>query len=296
VPAMPASVTPPITVSGLPVQTHQVGEFAWSIEQAVAVEQVDGFMQGAYSVQDSAAQLAAPLLLRALLSGQPKPPQARRWRVLDACAAPGGKTTHLIEMAKYLNMQLDVTALEIQPERCDRIRENLLRCGQTAQVIAADASDPASWWDSQTFDAILLDAPCTASGIVRRHPDVLWLRRQSDISQLAIIQAQLLDALWPLLSPNGVMLYCTCSVFKAEGQDQVAAFLSRNTAARLLPSPGHLLPGVGTTETLLPDNPDMNRDAQRNAEETAARSVFEHDGFFYALFRQAVSQQDATPS
>jgi 16S rRNA (cytosine967-C5)-methyltransferase len=292
VPVLGSSVTPVITVSGSPVQTQQVGEFAWAVNQAVPVEHIDGFLQGRYSVQDSAAQLAAPLLLRALLAAQSGACSSRRWRILDACAAPGGKTTHLLEMAQHLNMAVDVTALDIHPERCERIEENLRRCGQTAQVIAADAAEPSSWWDGQSFDAILLDAPCTASGIVRRHPDVLWLRRASDIAQLSAIQARLLDALWPLMSPQAVMLYCTCSVFKAEGQDQVKAFLSRNTGVRLLPSPGHLLPGIDLSETLLPDNPGMNTDAPHPHDPAAAPPAREHDGFFYALLCQTAQADD----
>jgi 16S rRNA (cytosine967-C5)-methyltransferase len=227
-----------------------------------------GFEQGEVSVQDVAAQLAAPLLLGqtaglANRGGQdltPLPPQAR---VLDACAAPGGKTAHLLELVP----QLCLLALDADGERLARVQDALSRLGLAATLKAADGRQPAAWWDGEPFDAILLDAPCSASGIVRRHPDVRWLRRAGDIAQLAQIQAQLLEALWPLLKPGGRLVYATCSVFKAEGQDQVDAFLQRHPEARSLAVPGvtgHLLP--------LPDNGAHPGDG--------AAMV---DGFFYAL-------------
>jgi 16S rRNA (cytosine967-C5)-methyltransferase len=134
----------------------------------------------------------------------------------------------------------------------------------------ADAGQPEAWWDGRPFDAILLDAPCSASGIVRRHPDVRWLRREADIGQLAAIQAHLLATLWPLLRVGGRLLYCTCSVFKAEGEQQIQTFLAHNTQARLLPSPGHLLPNFTVGNGDVPDN--QNRD---------------HDGFYYALLEKS---------
>jgi len=207
----------------------------------------------AQPVQDPAAQQAAPLLLE----GRDWPAGAR---VLDACAAPGGKTAHLLERA-----ELDLWALDADAQRCTRIHDNLQRLGLKAQVRHADAGRPADWWDGQPFDAILLDAPCTASGIVRRHPDVRWLRRESDIAQLAAVQRQLLEALWPLLPPGGRLLYATCSVFRAEGDAQVQAFLERHTDARLGPAPGHLLPGRAGNDKQFNDN-----------------GSGEHDGFFYA--------------
>jgi 16S rRNA (cytosine967-C5)-methyltransferase len=228
------------------------------LEAAQPVERLPGFALGHCSVQDMAAQMAAGLLL-----------DGREWgasdRVLDACAAPGGKTAHLLERAA-----LDLLALDVDPRRCTRIHENLQRLGLTAEVRAADAARPADWWDGRPFDAILLDAPCTASGIVRRHPDVRWLRRTTDVDQLVAIQRQLLEALWPLLKPGGRLLYCTCSVFKAEGQDQVQAFLERHTDARMQPSVGHLLPGLAGASTEFNDNPAGGT-----------------DGFFYALIDKA---------
>ena len=239
-----------------------VGATGLQLERAVPVQQLPGFELGHVSVQDAAAQVAAPLLLQGLET-------ERAWRILDACAAPGGKTGHLL--ACYPNAQ--VMALDVDEVRCLRIEDNLQRLGAQAQarahVRAADAAQPAKWWNGVAFDAILLDAPCTASGIVRRHPDVRWLRRPGDSTQLAQTQAQLLKALWPLLTPGGRLLYCTCSVFRSEGDDTVQAFLQRNTDARMLPSPEHLIPGK--IPTGLP--------VEHNA-------LGEHDGFYYALLEK----------
>ncbi len=239
-----------------------VGASGLQLERAVPVQQLPGFELGHVSVQDAAAQVAAPLLLQGL-------PADRPWRILDACAAPGGKTGHLL--ACYPMAQ--VWALDVDAVRCQRIEDNLRRLGPQAQgrahVRAADAAQPAQWWDGEPFDAVLLDAPCTASGIVRRHPDVRWLRRPGDSAQLAQTQAQLLKALWPVLAPGGRLLYCTCSVFQSEGEDTVQAFLQRNTDARLLPSPGHLIPGKIPTGLPVEDN-----------------ALGEHDGFYYALLEK----------
>ena len=248
------------------MDARPVGEDGLELAQPQPVQALPGFAQGQVSVQDAAAQMAAPLLLQGLDLSQPL-------RVLDACAAPGGKTAHLLEYAG-VGAPLQVTALEIDAERSQRIHETLARVGVQAKVVVADASRPDQWWQQASggaqFDAILLDAPCTASGIVRRHPDVRWLRRDSDIAQLAAIQSRLLDTLWPLLRAGGRMLYCTCSVFKAEGDLQVKAFLARNTQARLLPSPGHLIPGIAAQTAAVPDN-----------------EPGDHDGFFYALLEKA---------
>ena len=224
------------------------------------VQQLPGFAAGEVSVQDAAAQRAA----RLLLDGAGLPPRAR---VLDACAAPGGKTAHLLEMA-----DLDLLALDSDPLRLARVQDTLNRLKLQAELKAGDGRYPRGWWDGRPFDAILLDAPCTASGIVRRHPDVRWLRRADDINALAKIQAELLDALWPLLAPGGRLLYATCSIFPAEGRQQIDAFLQRlpPSAARLEPqSPGHLLP--------LTDN---------GATGLVGRSALLQDGFFYALIRK----------
>lgn len=205
------------------------------LERPCPVERLPGFAEGHVSVQDAAAQCSAALLLGE--DAQALPPGAR---VLDACAAPGGKTAHLLEWRP----DLDLLALDADPQRLLRVDDTLRRLGLVARTRAADARDVARWWDGQPFDAILLDAPCSASGIVRRHPDIAWLRRPGDIDALAAIQAGLLEALWPLLKPGGRLLYATCSVFKAEGQNQIDAFLQRHgpDVVRVSPqSPGHLL-------------------------------------------------------
>ena len=233
------------------------GPTAICLDAAVPVQRLPGFQEGMASVQDGAAQMAAPLLLQHL-------PVHPGLRILDACAAPGGKTGHLLELS-----DAHVIAMDIDPLRCLRITENLTRLGLQATVLTADAAQPSVWWDGQSFDGILLDAPCTASGIVRRHPDVRWLRRESDIAQLAALQKKMLAALWPLLRPGGVLLYCTCSVFSAEGHDQMQTFLAHNTDASLLPSPGHLKPQSRTKMDAIPDN-----------------QARDHDGFFYALLQK----------
>ena len=260
----------------LGMQASLRGAHGIALARPVPVTDLPGFAQGIVSVQDAAAQLAAPLLLGEPVrfdsriptaSGHPEASGVRNaspLRVLDACAAPGGKTAHLLELADH-----QVTALEIDPVRAERLVQTLARVGVQAQLVVADAAQPERWWDGQLFDAILLDAPCTASGIVRRHPDVRWLRRESDIAQLAQLQAGLLRTMWGLLKPGGRLLYCTCSVFLAEGQRQVETFLAHNTGARLLPSPGHLLPDFSAKASAVPDN-----------------QMRDHDGFFYALLEK----------
>ena len=243
------------------------GDSGVQLQQAQPVQALPGFAEGHVSVQDGAAQLAADLLLRGLDCTQPL-------QLLDACAAPGGKTAHLLEYAGAQSA-VQVVALEVDAERSLRIHDTLQRVGVAARakVMVADAGQPQQWWAAanggQQFDAILLDAPCTASGIVRRHPDVRWLRRATDVEQLAAIQSQMLDALWPLLKPGGRLLYCTCSVFKAEGDAQVQAFLARNKQAQLGAAPGHLIPGNATQIAGLRDN-----------------AAGDHDGFFYALLHK----------
>ncbi len=239
-----------------------VGRSGLQLGKALPVAQLPGFEQGHVSVQDAAAQVAAPLLMQGLDLDRP-------WRVLDACAAPGGKTGHLLELCP----QAQVLALDVDAQRCERIHQNLDRLQVRAQaravVRAADAAQPTQWWDGQLFDAILLDAPCTASGIVRRHPDVRWLRRPEDSAQLARTQAQLLKVLWPLLKDGGRLLYCTCSIFKAEGDAVVDSFLQSNTDARFCPSPRHLIPGCLPVGLPVGDNP-----------------LGEYDGFYYALLEK----------
>ena len=242
------------------IEAHAISDCGIELERAVPVQQLPGFSSGQVSVQDAAAQMAAPLLLDGL-------PDVQRMRVLDACAAPGGKTGHLLERGVG-----EVIALDVDAKRCERINQNLARLGLRATVLAADAGQPQSWWDGHAFDAILLDAPCTASGIVRRHPDVRWLRRETDIAQLAAEQKRLLNTLWPLLAPGGRLLYCTCSIFRAEGDVQVQTFLAHNTDAVLLPSLGHLIPGEPLKTATVTDN-----------------QAGDHDGFFYALLQKRLA-------
>lgn len=244
-----------------------------TLAHAVPVSRLPGFDDGDVSVQDASAQLAAPLLV-----GEGLRPGAR---VLDACAAPGGKTAHLLELA-----DLDVLALDADAERLRRVDDTLTRLKLTARTQAANAARPADWWDGRLFDAILLDAPCTASGVVRRHPDARWLRRASDVAALAATQARLLDALWPLLAPGGRLVYCTCSVFKEEGAAQVQSFLARTPEARLDAdhSPGHVLPLADNA-----GNESRGGDTQQaGPPHHAAAASFhpgasEGDGFFHAL-------------
>jgi 16S rRNA (cytosine967-C5)-methyltransferase len=182
------------------------------------VSDLPGFSDGQVSVQDAAAQLAAPWLLR----GGAK-------RILDACAAPGGKTGQLLELA---GPNADLTAIDLDEDRLDKVRENLARLGLSATVLAADASTPDEWWDGAQFDRILLDAPCSGSGVIRRHPDIKLLRRAGDIATLAGSQLALLQALWPLLEANGRLLYVTCSVLEEENDAVVREFLKTQADAR----------------------------------------------------------------
>lgn len=221
-----------------------------TLARAVAVERLPGFADGLVSVQDAAAQQAAPLL-----DAQPG------MRVLDACAAPGGKTTHLLEIA-----DLALTAVDHDPARLARVRENLSRLGFDAALLDADVTDAAAWWDGTSFERILADVPCSASGVVRRHPDIKWLRRASDIPRFVKQQQLMLDSLWRLLASGGKLLYTTCSIFQEENSLQVADFLARHADARQLPLRGVNTLGGTPDGQLLPDN--------------------EHDGFFYALLQK----------
>jgi 16S rRNA (cytosine967-C5)-methyltransferase len=221
-----------------------------TLVRAIAVERLPGFADGLVSVQDAAAQQAAPLL-----DAQPG------MRVLDACAAPGGKTTHLLEIA-----DIELTALDHDAARLERVRQNLQRLGLHAAVVVGDAANTAAWWDGRPFERILADVPCSASGVVRRHPDIKWLRRAGDVAKFAQQQKVMLDSLWRLLASGGKLLYTTCSIFLEENSLQVADFLTRHADAKQLPLCGvHTLEGTPDGQ-LLPDD--------------------EHDGFFYALLQK----------
>ena len=231
-----------VSMAGL--RARRVGDAGLILDEPVPVERLPGFAQGEVSVQDAGAQRAAALLQ--LSAGH---------RVLDACAAPGGKSAHLLELA-----DVRLTAIDIDPQRCKRVEQTLDRLGLAAHVSAADCTRPVDWWDGAPFDRVLADVPCSSSGVVRRHPDLKWLRRASDLAAFAARQASMLDALWQVLAPNGKLLYVTCSMFPGENDDVVSAFLARTPGARRV-----LLPD-GAPAQWLPDS--------------------EHDGFFYALIEK----------
>ncbi|NIO42790.1 MAG: 16S rRNA (cytosine(967)-C(5))-methyltransferase RsmB [Burkholderiales bacterium] len=222
-----------------------VGPEAVRLAVPVGVRQLPGFVEGLVSVQDAGAQVAAHLL--ELEPGQ---------RVIDACAAPGGKTCHMLELC-----DVQLLSLDRDERRLLRVHENLERLGLGAKLCCADAADLDSWWDGRLADRVLLDVPCSASGVVRRHPDVKWLRRPSDIAGFVLQQRRLLEALWQVVARGGKLLYVTCSVFREENQQQVNWFLSRHADARVAPQ--HATNGG---ELLLPSE--------------------DHDGFFHALFEK----------
>jgi len=188
---------------------------------AAEVEALPGFTAGEFSVQDGAAQLAA-----GLLAAQPGE------RILDACAAPGGKTAHVLELQPRL---AEMVALDNDAVRLERVAQNLQRLQLSASVVCADAAQPESWWDGQAFDRIMLDAPCSATGVIRRHPDIKLLRRESDIDPLVKLQGQILRALWPLLRPGGMLLYVTCSVLPQENVQQLQLFCAEHEDVEHLP-------------------------------------------------------------
>lgn len=224
------------------------GDAGLVLQEPRPITSLPGYDQGWWSVQDAGAQLAAPLL--GLKPGM---------RVLDACAAPGGKTAHMLELA-----DVELTALDVDSKRLERVQSNLerlklMRSG--VRLVAESALRSHLWWDGVAFDAVLADVPCTASGIVRRHPDIRWLRRPQDIAQTAKLQRSILDSLWSVVAPGGKLLLVTCSIFPEEGEMQAQAFLQRHAQAQRLPAPGQLLP--------------------MQAEDTNPAG---RDGFFYALF------------
>ena len=239
---------------GLQVYPHRVAAQGLRIEPARPVSGIPGFREGRLSVQDPAAQLAADLL----------DPDAGH-RVLDACAAPGGKTSHLLEATEGLQL----VALDRSKTRLQRVQENLDRLGlfARAKLIAADASLPDDWWDGKPFDRILLDAPCTATGVIRRHPEIKWLRDPDQVQEVGILQASLLRALWPLLAPGGILVYATCSVLQAENSDQVGNFLCDTADAEHLPLDVDWGREVEFGRQILPGDEDM-------------------DGFYYARLRK----------
>jgi len=200
--------------ASLPPHSH----VALTLLKAQDVTQLPGFNEGWFSVQDAAAQLSAQLL-----DAQPGE------RILDACAAPGGKSCHILESQPALG---ELVAIDCEAERLKRVEENLNRLALNATLLCADASDTKAWWDGKPFDRILLDAPCSATGVIRRHPDIKLLRKNDDIDKLVMLQKDILEALWPLLKVGGQLLYATCSALPEENSEQLSAFLSRHPDAR----------------------------------------------------------------
>ena len=206
-----------LQTAGLEIADSRFGGEALLLARAVDVNALPGFDEGLVSMQDAAAQFAARLVA----------PRAGE-RILDACAAPGGKTGHLLE----LEPKIDLVALDVSAERLERVKRNLARLALEAQAIVGDAEQPSAWWDGMPFHRILLDAPCSGTGVIRRHPDIKLLRRSEDIPALAARQAKLLDALWPLLAPGGRLVYATCSALRAENSEVIGSFLERRREAK----------------------------------------------------------------
>ena len=206
--------------AGIEAQPCTFSQDGIVLAAACDVRNLPGFAEGWISVQDEAAQLAADLL--DLAPGQ---------RVLDACCAPGGKTCHILEVEPKL---AGVVAVDLEAKRLVRVRENLERLGLSAELIAADGRDTATWWDGKPFQRILLDAPCSATGVIRRHPDIKLTRQPDDIAALATLQGELLDAMWPTLEVGGILLYATCSTLPTENTEVIEAFLARTPGAREL--------------------------------------------------------------
>jgi 16S rRNA (cytosine967-C5)-methyltransferase len=240
--------------SGIDAKPTSFSPYGITLGQACDSRKLPGFAEGWVSVQDEAAQLSGDLLqLSANL------------RVLDACAAPGGKTGHLLEIEPSLR----VTALDADERRLRRVRENLDRLGVAADIRCGDATRPADWWDGEAYDRILLDAPCSATGIIRRHPDIKVLRTPEEITRLAELQGQLLDNLWPLLKPGGILLYATCSVMPKENTQAIEAFLKRQPQA--------------VSEKL-----DMVWGIDQACGRQLLPQLDGHDGFYYARLRKAI--------
>ena len=241
--ATPAQVLADLHAAEMPAT--QSGPWAVTLDRPVPVARIPGFAEGRVSVQDAGAQWAAQLL--DVQDGM---------RVLDACAAPGGKTGHLLELA-----DVDLLALDADGKRLERVQQNLDRLRLSAELKTGDAARPDIWWDGRPFNRVLADVPCSASGVVRRNPDIKWLRRPEDIAGFARKQSEILGTLWQTLAAGGKLLYATCSIFGEENEDQIGVFLSQHENARRLDLPsaiqkGQLLPNV------------------------------QHDGFFYALLEK----------
>lgn len=244
-----ATMRAALEAAGFECQAHPKASDALCITPAVAVAGIPGFADGRVSVQDAAAQLAADLL-------DPRPGE----RVLDACAAPGGKTCHLLERQP----EISLLALDREARRCQLISQNLERLGLSCTVREADAASPGDWWDGVPFDRILLDAPCSATGVIRRHPEIKWLREPGQLQRAQADQQRLLEQLWPLLKTGGILVYATCSVLRCENHEQIHGFLARHPDATAV---GAADPG-DTDWQILPGQDGM-------------------DGFYYAVLRKS---------
>lgn len=238
-----------LEAAGLPCHSVAGIPSALELEAPVDVERLPGFAEGRVSVQDAAAQLAAFLL-----------PVDPGMRVLDVCAAPGGKTAHLLE--QYPRMG-SLTAVDVDAQRLEQVQVNLARIGLEGDLHVGDATQPDQWWDGRPYERILVDAPCTATGVIRRHPDIKLLRRAGDVRALAARQAEILRAVWPLLAPGGILLYATCSVLEVENSQQIGGFLQRHPNARELAIEGQWGCARAHGRQVLPGDQNM-------------------DGFYYA--------------
>ncbi len=251
------TIDPPLFKQHLSANSITFTESQWNInavtlDQPMSVDAIPGFSEGHLSVQDGAAQIAATLL-------NPQPDE----HILDLCAAPGGKTTHLLEMEPTIKL----TAVDNDPKRLERVGQNLNRLHLSANVICGDATQPDTWWDKQPFDRVLLDAPCSATGVIRRHPDIKLLRNYDDIQRLVPIQKQILDSTWMMLKTEGLLLYATCSILPQENSEQIRQFLESHSDAELLPLNVTWGINTGFGHQRLPGSDGM-------------------DGFFYALIRK----------
>lgn len=231
-----------LRTAGLAARAPVLPADALILERHAHVSSLPGFAEGGLSVQDGAAQLATEAL--ELDDGL---------RVLDACAAPGGKAAHILERAR-----VNLTALDVDPARVERMARSLDRLGLSAHCRAADAGRPEDWWDGQPFDRILIDAPCSATGVIRRHPDIRWLRKPADIKALVSTQRMLLDALWPLLAPGGILVYVTCSLLREENERQATSFVERHGHIEVIEQTGWPGRACGPGHQILPGEADMD--------------------------------------
>jgi 16S rRNA (cytosine967-C5)-methyltransferase len=242
-----------LEADGLKVTTNPFAPQALAVDPPRPVQDIPGFLDGRFSVQDAAAQLAAQLL-------DPRGDM----RLLDACAAPGGKTGHLLEIAP----QARLLALDLTDGRVALIRDNLQRLKLEATLKKADAAEPSQWWDGTPFDAVLLDAPCSATGVIRRHPDIKWLRTAQQVEQVCLTQQRLLRRLWPLVAPGGILVYATCSVLQCENSEQIQTFLHDNSDANCVGPDAGFGHAQDFGRQILPGEHAM-------------------DGFYYAVLRKS---------